>query len=475
MHKQQSTRSIQLFVSHRNMSDCNNHTDPSKIPNHRSHALRDLFHTNDDSSSSDDNDGYQYNNDSDDDDSEGNDIHRFHSNPNEKLSVELIPTTSTSLISNDNSTVTNTVESRTTMIRQIQNVDIEVCTIGGSIEHRLWPAAEFLVSYILSPQLQQQQHDETTTSIPFLNQQQQHKQIKSNTTYDANALNHEIYQNVNEILNHFRSMTSTTINDTNTNTTTLKVIELGAGVGFTTLELAYNVYSNKQTNYNNNNHNSYVQFLLTDLQSALPILQRNVHRNFDRIFYNNNNNNNNCNTNNTTTNTSKNDTIKVQQLEWGNIQDIRNALSWYNNNHKNDDNNIQTEHRKKDNTPALLILGSDCVYWESLYNIFETTISSLLQNASSNSICLLANVRRWKRDTNYFQHQFGQFTSTKHGHLRCICIHERVTRAYHHNSDTYNYTVSNIDQRKNNTTIARQNHQRQIIRIYAIKWIPVSI
>ena len=143
-----------------------------------------------------------------------------------------------------------------------------------------------------------------------------------------------------------------------------------------------------------------LEFLLTDLASALPLLQRNRRRNFGA---------------------ETNSSIQVQQLEWGNLEDIENAISWYRNRYKSD------ALFWIDEIP-LLILGTDCVYWESLYDILETTIASLLQNATPNSVCLLANVRRWKRDTNFFQHRFGQFTSTKYGRLHCVCIHEQVVR-----------------------------------------------
>jgi hypothetical protein len=225
----------------------------------------------------------------------------------------------------------------------------------------------------------------------------------------------------------------------------LKILELGAGIGFTTLELAYHVFLPSPTTNHPTTTNNNIEFLMTDLSSALPLLQRNRQRNFGNVH---------------------NANIHVQKLEWGDYEDIQNAISWYKNTNQTRSNSRTTT----DFTESpLLILGTDCVYWESLYNILETTIASLLQNASPNSICLLANVRRWKRDTNFFQHKFGQFTSTHHGRLHCTCIYEQVKR-----SEVDDYGCSMNCDRKSDISInnfENQQEQREIIRIYAIQWI----
>ena len=307
----------------------------------------------------------------------------------------------------------------TTITQKIQHVDLEMCTVGGSIEHRLWPAATFLTSYILS-----NNNDDSNDSCSS-----HHKRHHHNSTTDPT--NQKIHQNVQTILDHFRCVIATnsrtSINDEGKG---LKVLELGAGIGFTSLELAYHAFQNiceiKHQKENDTSRSS-IEFLMTDLASALPLLQRNQQRNFG------NNNNDNA---------KQNSFICVQKLEWGNHDDITNAISWYRNVDNNHNNN------NTNNEVPLLILGTDCVYWESLHDILETTIASLLQAATPNSICLLANVRRWKRDTNFFQSsKFGHFSSNSHGRLRCICLHEQVSRH------------------------GQEQQQREVIRIYAVQWI----
>jgi hypothetical protein len=103
-----------------------------------------------------------------------------------------------------------------------------------------------------------------------------------------------------------------------------------------------------------------------------------------------------------------------------------------------------------------LILGSDCVYWEHLYEPLERTIAGLLQQAPCDSMCLLAGMRRWKRDNHFYRHVLGKVTVADGGRLRCTCIDEQVL---HSNSSSSN--KNKIDHRP----------ERQVMRIYAIQWI----
>lgn len=355
------------------------------------HALRDLFRTSSDSESSDDGD----------DQADG--------------CVDEKQT----LAQNVDATgrEDGSVQAEITVVRTVQHVKLEVCTVGGSIEHRLWPAAEFLVSYIL----QQDNADFSHESMNF----------PKRWSGRNSAIYSDILRDVQAILQRFSSGQTCE---------GLKVIELGAGVGFTSLELAHHV--SKDANVIKNN----IRFLLTDLPSAIPLLQRNIHRNFEDLAAGNNYDNGNC-------------PIQVQKLEWGNLDDIQKAICWYQDASLNGDSFTNAL-----SMDPLLILGSDCVYWESLYGILETTIAALLQNAPPRSICLLANVRRWKRDTHFFQNILGQSSATSIGRLHCVCIHELVSRT--NGNENGDDDFHDTDERND------VEGRRQVLRIYAVQWVP---
>jgi Lysine methyltransferase len=365
------------------------------------HVLRNLFRTSSDSESSDD------------EDQAGGRCERCD------IGMNLCVGPQDALEQNVNATSREVgsiqTESSTTVVRTIQHVQLEVCTVGGSIEHRLWPAAEFLVSYILQQ-----------SNMEFSNES---KSMQRRWNGKSSAIYSEIYRDVQALLQQFSTRQSFE---------RLKVIELGAGVGYTSLELAHHVRKEAIGCKNN------IQFLLTDLQSAMPLLERNVQRNFGGQ-----------------TATSKDDDvtfpIQVQRLEWGNMEDIQNAICWYQTPSLDG-----TSSPNAPSTDPLLILGSDCVYWESLYGILETTIATLLQNAAPHSICLLANVRRWKRDTHFFQNVLGQATTTTKGQLHCVCLHELVSRS---NDNEKGDGIDDSDG-------LSETGQRQVLRIYAIQWVP---
>jgi Lysine methyltransferase len=448
-----------------------NHSSSSHMQSQRgTHVLRNLFRTNSDSTVSSSDDDVDTDGRRDDDDDIGSCgaatlVDNDHNdNDNDSYPPKDFYHKMNTAVERDNAVKP---KSTTTIVCTIQHVQLEVCTVGGSIEHRLWPAAEFLVDYLL----QQQYNDHQIFQVS--------RNICSNTK--RSSIHSTLCYNVQDIVQRLVSPSSTQtkraaepilvehvpVEDTKE----IKVIELGAGVGYTSLELAYHVRQ-QQKALSTRNH---TQFLLTDLVSAIPTLQRNVQRNFGTIPT-------------TTTTTTDCDNvawsrtdeegggpIQVQQLEWGNRDDIQDAISWYNRCTKSSSTPTKT---------PLLILGSDCVYWESLYHKLETTIATLLQHATPNSICLLANVRRWKRDTSFFQNVFGQHTATSSGQLHCICIHEQVTRSSEYNCNDDDDGGGSSSHPRTDTAFTSEQHveatscheqqqqpQRQVMRIYAIQWI----
>ena len=124
------------------------------------HIMRNLFRMDDDSSSS-----------SNEDD---------NVRTTSLVSPQQLPTSQTSTL--------------TTIIQTIHHIELEMCTIGGSIEHRLWPAATFLTSYILQPTSLRSNDDNKMG----------HRQLYANTS----KTNLKIRENAQAMLENFRNMIS---------------------------------------------------------------------------------------------------------------------------------------------------------------------------------------------------------------------------------------------------------------------------
>jgi hypothetical protein len=219
----------------------------------------------------------------------------------------------------------------------IMNILLEEQRFGGSIAQRLWPAAEYLARFIM----------------------------EQKETIDKNGAN------------------------------TLSILELGAGVGLTGLQLATQLQC---------------RVLLTDLPEAMPLLERNIELNRDRFVLNS-------------------DAVEAQVLSWGDEEHIQQALAWL-----------------LENDGPVLILASDCVYFQELHAPLEQTLRQLLEPLSSNRTtakCWIAGMRRWKRD-NAFYANLGQRTRTATHELTCDCLQETVSRD--------------------------DNDKREIIRVFSILW-----
>ena len=193
----------------------------------------------------------------------------------------------------------------------IMDIILEEQTIGGSIAQRLWPAAEYLARFAM---------EEHHPSPP-----------------------------------------------------PMTIVELGAGVGLTGLQLA--------THWN-------CRVLLTDLPDAMPLLQRNIHVNRQRFR-------------------GGEDAVQAQVLSWGNNDDADAALQWI-------------------GPGPFLVIASDCVYFPQLHEPLEQTLCHFLQNRMD-SKCWIAGMRRWKSD-NAFYKNIGNKTKTLTHQLHCDCLKETVKR-----------------------------------------------
>jgi hypothetical protein len=150
------------------------------------------------------------------------------------------------------------------------------------------------------------------------------------------------------------------------------IVELGAGVGLTGLQLA--------TQFE-------CRVLLTDLPEAMPLLTRNIELNRNRFLLGET-------------------AVEAQVLSWGNERDAQATLAWIGDG-------------------PFLIIASDCVYFQELHEPLERTLCHLLKDRTGE--CWIAGMRRWKSD-NAFYKNIGQKTKTPAQQLVCECLKETVSR-----------------------------------------------
>jgi Lysine methyltransferase len=155
---------------------------------------------------------------------------------------------------------------------------------------------------------------------------------------------------------------------------TLRIVELGAGVGLTGLLLASSFPCH--------------HVLLTDLEEAMPLLQRNITQNRSKFL-------------------AGESSVQAQVLRWGNEDDANAALEWMNH-------------------EPILVVASDCVYFPNLHEPLEHTLVHLLSDHPQ-SICYIAGMRRWKSD-NQFYKNIGKKTKTATHQLQCTCLGETIVK-----------------------------------------------
>jgi hypothetical protein len=256
--------------------------------------------------------------------------------------------------------------------RNILHVLVEEQKVGGGIAHRLWPAAEYLATFVMD--CYHGKITEETLQRSSTDQRQQDVGL---------PLRQRSFDSLKILLKSY---------------STIPILELGAGVGLTGLEMATQLQSH---------------VLLTEMDVGLPLLYRNVELNQDRFALGK-------------------DAARPQRLEWSTSQDRDKALDWY--------------HQVAVDQQPLLILASDCVYWEEFHKPLEETLAHLLSELPVHSLCLLAGVRRWKRDNTFYQ-TLGKHSRTQTHTLHCTSLQE---------------------------TIRRDGESREVMRIYAVQWLPIE-
>jgi hypothetical protein len=233
--------------------------------------------------------------------------------------------------------------------RQIGNVVIEERQAGATIAQRLWPAASYLTDYI----------DDLLSRTAGDNSDR--LELREDSLRDS-ELEKRIQAQFADSTEH------------------LSVLEVGAGIGLTGIDLATRFPAH---------------VLLTDLQEALPLADRNIQLNCERFQVGP-------------------QAVQSRVLRWGDTGDGESMLrEWY--------QQLPT----LDSESPLLILGSDVVYFEELYKILEETLFHLLSQTPA--VVLLAGMRRWKRDTAFYQN-LGKHSKTPTQQLSCTLLREQVGR-----------------------------------------------
>jgi len=336
-------------------------------------------------------------------------------------------------------------------------------TIGGSIETMLWPAAQYLAEFILDythrvtgvatsivPEEtgfgDANEREYVESNSANLDQSMSTQNKKSDYYLKETLHKNAAFEALKRLIFEFDPLIipptrpKTGIEDDNCDPydeirtkvedskTVLKIIELGAGVGLTGIMLASELRCH---------------VLLTDLNEALPLLYKNVQVNKENFI-------------------ASSDAVSVKALHWGTDEwksciragdvGIGDSNATVNNNYDATDEVLKDDNNQFAAHQNILLLASDCVYFEELHAPFEKTITSILSAASPGSMCLVAGVRRWKRDNTFFS-RIGKITRTKTHHLQCVCIQETVTKT--------------VDNGIDNEMVTK----RVVMRVYAIQWV----
>lgn len=408
-------------------------------------VARNLFRTDDDDSESDDDD---------DDDDNHNDVGLVSSNNDagdDKGSA-----------ADENPTPQLPPQRMVIRRRKVLHTWLDEDAVG-SIATRLWPAATFLASFLRNFIITECHPND----VPQRPNDTEHR---GNGTFDTSARK----QSIEEIFDQLRNIicpADTTKQFRHDNT--IHVLEIGSGVGLVGLELAHCFLRRNDDDdddddnvVNDDSKQPFImtKVLLTDLETALPLLHNNIQLNFpscdtkakDVMHHQEKATTNDEGTITTEHRSRSQLVIDAMKLDWNNREDALQALRWFD---EETPGRITADSSRQS---PLLVIGSDCVYWECLHQPLEECLLTLLAHAPPGSLCLLAGMRRWKRDTAFYQRLGKQQRKRRNpkgnhcgvdrdgGYLDCVCLFEQVT------------------------TSEKEGSRREIMRIYAIRFIATT-
>jgi len=327
--------------------------------------------------------------------------------------------------------------------RTILHVTIKEQQVGGSIAHRLWPSAEALARFVVDYAGRRITRQELLEQV--LSQRRQQPKLDALRLQLENALDAvdatlritptDVGSDDNTGSTKEEQSASTPTPSGQATRTPIIALELGSGIGLTGLEVSTQMPT---------------RLLQTELQTGLPILQDNIDLNRWRFLLGT-------------------DCVEAMRLDWGNESETREALEWI------ERQQSQTKQPSDDgaavvlaSTLPVLILASDCVYWPELHLPLEQVLMRLLSQCPPQSVCLLAGMRRWKSDNAFYQ-SLGKQTQTPTHRLQCTCLREHVYRegASHSADDTNGTNDDSVDA----SAGAKRQAKREIMRIYAIRWV----
>jgi hypothetical protein len=279
----------------------------------------------------------------------------------------------------DATTTTTTTTTTATTVTTISSVTV-IQRASDGISSQVWPAATALGDFVKS----MIDGDDYQSDLPSSSEPP--SSVNTSTKGNANTS-----ANLATLLEYISSLSLSP-------TRPLRVLELGSGVGLTSLLLAIRLP---------------VQAIVTDLESAMPLLQENVDANASKIH--------------------EKSEVVCSPLCWGSDTDHTNIVTTVDEFFKG--------------SPPDLILASDCVYWENLHDPLRQTLS-FLHTAYPQAVTIIAGMRRWKRDTAFYASLNKKGTG-----MRCDLVRE---------------DVSVVEDEKNVLADEEEEGKREIMRFYAV-------
>ena len=157
----------------------------------------------------------------------------------------------------------------------------------------------------------------------------------------------------------------------NNTSNNMNILELGAGIGLCGIFLAKLGYANN--------------VFITDLQEAQSLMN-------DNIILNN-----------------VQDKVYAGELCWGNPDHVHNIF----NTHSKPTAIVDSTSSSSAQYAPTLVIASDCVYWEHLFEPLYNTV--LLLTTVYNCDIIISHIKRWKKDTKFFNmcQRNGQMTVEK--------------------------------------------------------------
>ena len=329
---------------------------------------------------------------------------------------------------------------------------------SAGISSQLWPAASHLAGFVL--------HEIGHCRLTLASADGKEPIVTMHTDFEKDSDNPSIVRSraaLRSLLSSYLSRSSDSSSDSSSSLSSssfpppLRFVERGAGVGLTGRKVQKHLSSLLSPPLIRST------VLLTDVEEALPLLKLNILANFPKEEARGADH-----TETDTDTTMQQDyysaeRVTARRLCWGtdDYADVLSSLSSSSEPSSSDSNVVSY--------PPLfdVLLAADCVYWEALHAPLKSTLLSLLSNCPS-AVCLIAGVRRWKRD-NAFYKSINKVRS-KEGRLVCECVSETVQRTSRDRS------VGGLNAKAMGTEDCDhdQDVEREVMKIFSVRFVPTA-